>query len=102
MARKRAMCLFAAAEPFLSLPPLRVAPRERDFGAVRGFERRVPLAVRFAARRERRGVPRDRDRPSAVDIICACAPVTSPGMIKTDLSPTVHHSLVPPLFRFRA
>lgn len=92
------MWAFAAAEPFFSRPPLRLAPREVDLARVPLLEAETLRRVRAVARRERERAPVLRRLPSARDIIAACAPVTSPGMIKTDLSATAHSGVeLPPI-----
>lgn len=90
--RSRAMWRFAAADPFTSLAEPEERDRVRDFRAVRRFVRRVADRVREVERLLRlRPPPFDR-LPSAFCIVNACAPVTSPGMIKTVLSSTIHLS----------
>lgn len=87
IARSFAIRRFAAAEPLTSAPVPRERDREADFRRVLFERRAVRFAVRLLPRRFRRRPPPLRRPPSAFAIICACAPVTSPGIRRTDLSP---------------
>lgn len=84
--RRRAICRFAAAEPLTSRAVPRERERVRDFAAMPFFRRRRRFEVRAAPRRLRRRPPFLRAKACCIN--AACAPVTSPGMIKTDLSAT--------------